>query len=96
MYSVHRVKSNSVGSINDNNNVLVKFWGGMREDNKIKYIKCNICGFQKEDTGYYIKTHNYQSYLAIEEHVKTEHKEAFDDGVLEWRDGFIKWKNRLN
>ena len=52
MYSVHRVKSNSVGSINDNNNVLVKFWGGMREDNKIKYIKCNICGFQKEDTGY--------------------------------------------
>ena len=68
----------------------------MREDNKIKYIKCNICGFQKENTGYNDKTHNVQSYREMEEHVKTEHKEAFDDGILEWHNGFIKWKNRFD
>ena len=33
---IHTVKSHSVGSINDNNKVLVKFGGGMREGNKIK------------------------------------------------------------
>ena len=93
---IHTVKSHSVGSVNDNYKVLVKFGGGMREDNKIKYIKCNICGFQKEDTWYNFKTHNYRSYLAIEEHFKTEHKEAFDDGVLKWHNGSIKWKNRFN
>ena len=32
----------------------------------------------------------------MEEHVKTDHKEAFDDGDLEWHSGFIKWKNRFN
>ena len=28
--------------------MLVYHGGGIREDNKIKYIKCNICGFLKE------------------------------------------------
>ena len=89
-------KSHSVGSVTDNHKVLVKFGVGMKEDNHIKYIKCNICGCQKEDTGFNITTHNYQSYHEMEEHVKTEHKEAFDDKVLEWHDGFIRWKNRFN
>ena len=68
----------------------MKFGGGMREDNKLKHNKCNICGLQKEDTGYTDTTHNVQSYSEMEEHVKTEHKEAFDDRVLEWHEGFIK------
>ena len=80
---IHTVKSHSVGSVNDNHKVLVRFGGGIKEHDKIKYIKCNICGFQKEDTGYNDKTHNVQSYREIEEHVKTEQKGAFDDGVLE-------------
>ena len=28
----------------------------------------------------------------MEEHVKTGHKKAFHDGVIEWLNGFIKWK----
>ena len=42
----------------------------MREGNKIKYIKCNICGFQKEDMGCIdpLLTHNKQSYTEMEEH----------------------------
>ena len=70
--------------------MLGKFGGGMKEGNQIKYIKWYICRFQKEDTKFNIKTHNYQLHLEMEEHVKTEHKKAFDDGVLEWHDGFIK------
>ena len=73
--------------------VLGKFGGGMREDNKIKYFKCNICGFKKEDTGYTDKPHDVQSYSEMKEHMKTEHQEAFDDRVMEWHNGFIKWKN---
>ena len=42
--------SHSVGSIENNYKVLVYHGGGITEDNKIKYIKSNICGFQKEDT----------------------------------------------
>ena len=60
----------------------------MRED-KIKYIKC---GFQMEDNGYNDKTHNVESYHEMEEHVKTERKEAFGYGVLEWHYGIHKVK----
>ena len=64
--------------------MLVKFWGCMGEDNKIKYIKCYICGLQKEYTGYNDKTNIVQSYREMEEDVKTENKEVIDDGVPEW------------
>ena len=66
----------------------------MRED-KIKYIKCNIYWFQKEDAGYNDKTHNVQSYHEMEEHVKTERKETFGDGVLEWNNGIHKVKEQI-
>ena len=49
---IHTVKSHSVGSIENNFKVLVYHGGRLREDDKIKYIKCNICGFQKEDTAF--------------------------------------------
>ena len=64
--------------------MLVKFWGGMREDNKIKYIKCYIFGLPKEYTGYNDKTNIVQSYREMEEDVKTENKEVIDGGVPEW------------
>ena len=41
---IHTVKSHSVGSIENTYKVLVYFGGGLREDNKVKYIKFNICG----------------------------------------------------
>ena len=44
---IHTVKSHSVGSVNDNHNVLVRFGSGMKEDNKIKYIKCNYVDFNR-------------------------------------------------
>ena len=32
----------------------------------------------------------------MEKHGTTEHKDAFDDGFIEWDDEFIKWKKLLN
>ena len=33
---IHTVKSHSVSSVTDNHKVLVKFGGGMKEDNQLK------------------------------------------------------------
>ena len=49
---IYMVKSHSVVSIENNFKVLVYYGGGLREDDKINYIKCNLCGFQKEDSGF--------------------------------------------
>ena len=90
---IHKVKSHSVGSIENNYKVLVNHGGGIREDIKIKYIKCNICGFQKEDTGFTDRSLCGQTYKEMEEHVKSDHEEAFDDEVIGWQGGFIKSNN---
>ena len=65
----------------------------LREDNKIKYIKFSLCGFQKEDTGFTDSSLCGQTYKEMEEHVKSDHKDAFDDEVFGWQGGFIKWNN---
>ena len=41
---------------------------------------------KREATGFNnpLLTHNRQSYTEMEEHVKTEQREAFDGGVIEW------------
>ena len=68
-------------------------WWGIREDNKIKYTKCNICGFQKEDTRFTDRSLCGQTFKEMEEHVISDHKEAFDDEVIGWQGGFIDWSN---
>ena len=90
---IHTVKSHSVGSIENNYKVLVYHGGGLREDNQIKYITCNICGFKKEDTGFTDRSLCGQTFKEMEEHVKSDHKEAFDYEVIGWQGGFIKWNN---
>ena len=51
--------------------------GGIREGNRVHYLICNICGLtQPSAMG--------NSNSEIHKHITTEHKESFDDGVIEW------------
>ena len=62
------VKSHSVGSIEYDYKVVVCNGGGLGEYNQIKYIKCNLCGFQKEHE--------------MKEHGKIDHKKVFEQLVI--------------
>ena len=73
---INTIQSHSVGSIENNCKVLVYFGGGLREDNEIKYINCNICRFQKEDTGHADNSLSGQSFSEMEGHTTRKNTTA--------------------